>query len=399
LGVDFVELAIIGAGPYGLSLAAHMQDSGQSYRIFGDPMGFWTQHMPPGMRLKSEGFASDLYDPHTEFPLKAFCAENDIPYGDIGVPVKVETFVSYGQEFQRRYVPQLEALSVHSLARRNGGFELATATGETLRARKVVVATGIANFAYVPPELDGLPSTRLTHSSQYGDVSRFKGRRVAVLGAGASAIDVAAALNKAGAAVDLIARVDEIRFHDAPREPRPLIERIQAPRSGLGIGWRSRLCTDLPLVFRALPQALRFRAVARHLGPAPCWFTRDDIVGRVAMHLGVSVADAKMLDGSLCLSLREPNGATRVLEVDHLVAATGFRVAVSRLGFLAPALKSGLTLADDTPVLGRHFESSVPGLYFIGAAAANTFGPMLRFAFGANYAAKRVLRHLLKARA
>jgi len=399
LGIDFVDLAIIGAGPYGLSLAAHLHDNGRSYRIFGEPMGFWTGHMPPGMRLKSEGFASDLYDPDQNFPLRTFCAQTNVPYADIGLPVKVETFIAYGQAFQRRYVPQLEAVRIHAVARRGRAFELTTAVGEALRARAVVVATGIADFAYVPPELAGLPEARLTHSSQHGDVRRFNGRRVAVLGAGASAIDVAAALRAAGAAVELIARVSEIRFHDAPREPRPWIERIQAPRSGLGIGWRSRLCTDFPLVFHALPRALRFRAAARHLGPAPCWFMREEIVGRVATHLGVSVADAKALDGSLRLTLREPNGATRVLEVDHLVAATGYRVAVSRLGFLDPALKSGLALADDTPVLGRHFESSVRGLYFIGAAAANSFGPMLRFAFGANYAAKRVSRHVLKARA
>ena len=350
--------------------------------------------MPPGMRLKSEGFASDLYDPASEFPLKAYCAEMQIPYADVGSPVGVETFIAYGLEFQRRYVPQLEHVQVSALCPANEGFTLTTAEGETVSARQVVVATGIADFAYVPPPFDALPNTIVTHSVQHGDVSRFQGRRVAVLGAGASALDVAVALKAAGASVDLIARRKAILFHDPPDEPRPLIRRIKAPRSGLGVGWRSRMCTDIPLAFHALPESLRHRIVERHLGPAPGWFVRDAAVGHVAMHLGAALTGARVVDDKVRITFRQQGGDDQQMEVDHVVAATGFRVALSRLGFLDQALQSRIRKADDTPVLDRHFQTSVPGLYIIGAAAANSFGPLLRFAFGAKYAARRVSRHL-----
>ena len=394
---EAVDIAIIGAGPYGLSLAAHLRDSGRSVRTFGSPMQFWAQHMPKGMSLKSEGFASNLYDPGARFPLKAYCAENGVAYADIGLPVKLETFIAYGREFQRRYVPALEDTRIAALTAQAGGFELRTAGDETLRARRVVVAAGIMNFAHLPAPLAELADRWVTHSSRHGDLSRFAGQRVAVVGAGASAVDIAALLNRAGAHVDLITRRTTIAFHNAPVEPRPLLARLKAPRSGLGTGWRSRLCTDIPDVFHALPVALRLRAVEKHLGPAPCWFTRDAVVGHVQMHLGTTLAQARVQGEKLQLGLRNGNGQDAQLEVDHVIAGTGYKVALARLPFLDAALQTGLRKVADTPVLDHRFESSVPGLHFIGAAAANSFGPLLRFAYGANFAAKRVARHLARA--
>ena len=182
--------------------------------------------MPRGMCLKSEGFASDLYDPGRRFTLKAYCAEHGIQYRDIGLPVRIDTFIAYGLEFQRRYVPQLENSQVVSLSRGPAGFELKTEHGETVSARRVVVAAGILNFAHVPPPLKHLPDERLSHSSEPGDLGRFRDRRVAVVGAGASALDMAALLLEAGAKVDLIARRRAIAFHDAPVEPRSFFFKV-----------------------------------------------------------------------------------------------------------------------------------------------------------------------------
>ena len=314
-----VDIAIIGAGPYGLSLAAHLRNSGQRLRIFGAPMRSWSHHMPNGMHLKSEGFASNIYDPNGKFTLKAFCAERAIPYGDIGVPVAVETFIAYGREFQRRYVPEVENVEITSLKGSAGHFDLTTSTGEIVHARRVVLATGIVSFAYLPPVLDAIPREIVSHSSQHGDLSGFKGRKVAVLGAGASAVDIAALLLQVGANVELIARRQTIQFHDPPNEPRPFLQRLKAPRSGLGTGWRSRMCTDIPLVFHAMPQPLRIRAVARHLGPAPCWFVRDAVADRLPMHLGVSLGGAYAQDGRARLILCQPGRDDWELEVDHVI--------------------------------------------------------------------------------
>lgn len=396
LTASTVDIAIIGAGPYGLSLAAHLRGRRQSVRIFGSPMLAWSNHMPQGMHLKSEGFASNLYDPEGKFTLEAYCAEQAIPYADIGLPVAIETFIAYGREFQRRYAPDLEDVQITSLKNSPGFFELTTAAGEIARARQVVVAAGIVNFGYIPPLLKSIPASMISHSSQHSDLSGFKGRKVAVLGAGASAVDIAALLLQVGADVELIARRQTIQFHDPPNEPRPLLQRLKAPRSGLGTGWRSRLCTDIPLVFHAMPESLRLRAVARHLGPAPCWFVRDAVADRLPMHLGATLTDARTHEDRVRLALRLSGQEDLEVEVDHVIAATGYKAAVSRLAFVDESVQSRVRTAEGAPILNRHFESSVPGLYFVGAAAANSFGPLLRFAYGARFAAERVAASLAR---
>jgi thioredoxin reductase len=396
LNASVIDIAIIGAGPYGLSLAAHLSRTGKSFRIFGEPMRFWSRHMPRGMRLKSEGFASSLYDPDSEFTLEQYCKEQGLPYAHVGLPVPLETFIAYGREFQRRYVPQLEHVEVEKLQERSPGFELTTSSGEIVRARRVIVATGIGSFTHLPPALEALPSTLVSHSSHHADVAPLSGRRVVVLGGGSSAIDIAALLSEAGAAPELVARTESLKFHDAPVEPRPLMERIMEPRSGLGTGWRSRLSCDVPLVFHALPEDLRIRVVARHLGPAPCWFTRDTIVGKVPLHLGATLEGAEPTGSGIRVNFSQ-SGEKKSVEADHLIAGTGFKVALSRLEFMDAALRARIRCAVDTPILGRRFESSVQGLYFVGISAANSFGPLLRFAFGAGYAAKRLSRHLAAA--
>ena len=151
------DVAIIGAGPYGLSIAAYLKARGVGVRIFGRPMQTWLKNMPKGMRLKSEGFASSLYDPDSTFTLEAYCKEKGIPYSDIGLPVPLDVFASYGLEFQRRFVPEVEDTLVKALHRSQGGFQLQLETGETLTARRVVVAVGLTHFEYLPPVLAALP--------------------------------------------------------------------------------------------------------------------------------------------------------------------------------------------------------------------------------------------------
>ncbi|MDP9017499.1 MAG: NAD(P)-binding domain-containing protein [Candidatus Eremiobacteraeota bacterium] len=388
------DTVIIGAGPYGLSLAAHLRAGGRSLRILGAPMKFWSNHMPRGMCLKSEGFASDLYDPGHEFPLRAYCAEQGIEYRDIGLPVRIGTFIAYALEFQRRYVPELEDTQVLTLSPGAAGFELKTDSGETVLARRVVVAAGLMNFGYIPPLFAALPKGWVSHSSEHHDLQKFRDRRVAVIGAGASALDLAALLLEAGAKVELVARRSAIAFHSAPREPRSFLDTLKAPRSGLGTGWRSRMCTDAPLAFHAMPQSFRFRVVERHLGPAPGWFVRDAVVGRLPMHLRATMTNARIADDQVQLSFSQPSVGETQIAVDHVIAATGYRVDMSRLPFMQHDTLARLNQAEGTPILDRHFESSVRDLYVIGAAAANSFGPLLRFAYGAKFAAKRVAARL-----
>jgi thioredoxin reductase len=390
-----IDVAVIGAGPYGLSIAAHLRARNVAFRIFGTPMSSWRNHMAAGTLLKSFGFASSLYDPGSTFTLAHFCQEQGLPYSDVVDPVSLETFIAYGMEFQKRFVPSLEQTDITSLCRSAKGFTLTTQTGELVSASRVIVAVGVTHFGYIPPLFADLSQELVTHSSQHTEVGKFSGRTVAVVGAGASSADLAGLLQEAGAKVHMIVRRDAIHFHDPPAaEPRPIFHRILWPRSGLGQGWPARLCTDLPLVFHALPEKLRFRAVQRINGPAPGWFAKSKVVGHVTMHLGTSMKAATANGNGVILHISQRDGTVKDLHVDHVIAATGYKVKLQRLDFLDPDLRGQIKEVDDTPVLNTNFESSVPGLYLVGLAAASSFGPLCRFAYGAKFTAARIARHL-----
>ncbi|MBZ5634687.1 MAG: NAD(P)-binding domain-containing protein [Acidobacteriia bacterium] len=390
------DVAIIGAGPYGLSVAAHLKARGVDFRIFGHAMSTWLNHMPKGMRLKSEGFASCLYDPKSELTLEKYCQAKGLPYQDVGLPVPLETFSSYGLEFQQRFVPNLENKLVTSLSRESVGFKICLDNGEVVAAKKVVIAVGLSYFAQVPSRLSALSEEFVTHSRKHNTVDRFKGREVAVVGAGASALDLAAILHQNGASVQVIARKPEIRFQGAPRLPRPLLKRFRAPMTTIGPGWQSVFCTEAPLLFRQLPESIRLEAVRKILGPAPCWFTKDEVVGKVAFHTGVGITKVEARNNRVSLELTDSAGARRVVSADHVIAATGYKVDLRRITFFNQNVLARIASVEETPVLSSNFESSIPDLYFLGILAANTFGPVLRFACGAGFAARRLSHHLAR---
>jgi thioredoxin reductase len=304
--------------------------------------------------------------------------------------------VGYGQEFQRRLVPNLEEKMVVSLERTGGGFTVRLDDGEQLQARQVIVAVGISHFHYLPPVFSGLPTDFVTHTSFHNNFDQFRGREVTVIGSGSSAADVAAALHQAGADTQMVARRPEIRFHSQLQLPRPLMESIKAPMTGLGPGWRSLMCTKAPLLFHKMPAKFRLEIVRRHLGPAPGWFVKDQIVGQVPFQGGVQIRAAKVQDGRVHLELVDHDGVARTLVTDHVIAGTGYRVDLQRLTFLSPEFRASIRSLEQTPVLSTKFESSVPGLYFVGAASANSFGPLARFAYGAGFTSRRLSAHLAR---
>jgi thioredoxin reductase len=396
-----LDVAIIGAGPYGLSLAAHFKQKGIRFRIFGRPMDSWLRHMPKGMSLKSDGFASTVSHPDNGFTLKHFCAERGIEYADLGSPVRLDTFSAFGLAFKDRFLPELEDKLVTGLERCENGFRVQIDDGEVVHARRVVLAVGITHFAYVPPSLIHLPEEFVSHSFAHHDLERFRGQSVVVIGGGSSAIDLAGLLNDIAREVQLVTRRTELKFHEKQQMevPRSLWERLRRPQSGLGPGLKSRFCSNWPLAFHFLPESLRLKVVRTHLGPAGGWFARDMIAGRVPLVLGSSVENAGVKDGKVQLRLRSANGGIREIGADHVIAATGYRVDLGRLKFLSTEVRDEIKTVDGTPILSSSFESSIQGLYFVGVAAANSFGPLMRFAYGAGFAARRLTRAMVKATA
>jgi cation diffusion facilitator CzcD-associated flavoprotein CzcO len=391
---NLCPVAIIGAGPYGLSIAAHLRARGVEFRIFGTPMSSWQAQMPAGMMLKSHGFASNLFDPQRRYPLKRFCTENGIEYHDYGLPVSLETFTAYGLAFQEQFVPEVEDRVIVALEQSSEGFSLRLDNGETVAARRVVVAVGISYFRHVPECLSHLPPDLVSHSSDHYDLSRFKGRDVSVLGAGASALDLVALLHGVGT-VRLIARRSSLDWNTKYDTYRPLWRRWY-PLCGLGGGdWRKRFYEHGPMLFRYLPAKTRLQIVRTVLGPAGGWPVKK-CVEQMPLLLGHVVRQAEARNGRVHLRLIATNGAERTLWTDHLIAATGYRVDARRLTFLSESLLSRLLSIESTPILSANFESSIPSLYFVGLASANTFGPVMRFTLGARYTARRLAWHFAK---
>jgi thioredoxin reductase len=242
-----------------------------------------------------------------------------------------------------------------------------------------------------------LPAEFLSHSARHHHVEQFRGRKLVVVGGGSSALDWAALLSEAGAGVQLVARQAALKFHGKPTgKQRSLWERVQHPQTGLGPGWRSSFYANAPAAFHRLPQNLRLEIVKRTLGPSGGWFIKDKIMNDVPLLLGHTLQRAEIRDGKVHLQLRAQDGTQREIATDHVIAATGYRVDLERLAFLSSEIRSKLKAVGGTPVLSPTCESSMPGLYFVGIAAANSFGPVMRFAFGADFAARTVTRALVK---
>ena len=391
-----IDVAIIGAGPYGLSLAAQLKVLGVEHQVFGTPMSFWRGSMPPGMELKSEGPACDLFDLRREFTIGQFYKEISRPFiGRVIVPAEI--FLAYGLQFQKKFVPDVDLRDVANVSRSDDKFILRLQDGSVLRAARVVVATGIRDYAYVPDALRGLPKEFVTHSAEYGPVDHLAGRKVLVIGGGASAVDLAWSLFERGSDVSLVCRQPKIKFHSEPPPRRNWYSAICSPDTPIGGGWNLFFYTHAPHIFRLLPEKTRRRIIATALGPSPGWFMTDRVPSRVPILGGLQLTGTEAVKSRVNLIADATDGRARTLTADHVVAATGYRIDINRLAFLDDALKKGVRMSGGAPILSANFESSEPELYFIGVASAATFGPLMRFVAGAEFTVQNLSHRLASA--
>ena len=404
-------VVIVGAGPYGLTAAAHLADSGLPVRVFGGVMDSWRIRMPAGMYLKSTPSASNLSAPGPGSTLADFCRVEGLDPPDEFHPIEVGLFVRYGEWFQRRLVPQVEPTAVARVERRPGGYRVTLEDGEEFDARAVVVASGLVGVAHVPPELLALspkgpdPDGPVSHSSQHPGFEAFAGRRVAVVGAGQSALESAALLHEAGARVWVVARAPKVLWGTPPAPARRsgLYQAVK-PETPLGHGWSLKAVSELPHYVRRMPVAARLYLMKNVLGPAGGWWLRDRVEGRVPVSSGRRVSRAEVVGDEVRLTLDSAAAAvtgspalgldTGSLTVDHVLAATGYRVDVARVDWLSEDLRGAIRQVPGTgsPQLDPWCRSSVPGLYFTGLASAPTLGPLMRFVAGTVYTAPRVAK-------
>jgi Pyridine nucleotide-disulphide oxidoreductase len=394
-------VVVLGAGPYGLAIAAHLSARGIHARAFGDPMSSWRDQMPRGMYLKSTPSASNIGAPAPGSGLADFCRDTGREPLVGHHPIPLDVFVAYGVWFQQRQVPHLERHQVTGVERHASGFGVTLDSGEELEARSVIVASGHGRYAYVPPELARIapegPSVEgpLSHSGQHHDLSRFAGRDVAVVGAGQSALETAALLHELGAHARVLVRGPVARFGGPPADIDRQAGTPLKPESPLGPGWSHVAFAKLPSLFRRLPLPARLWFVERILGPSGAWWLRERVVGELPVDCGEQIRSAAIDGGRVRLEITGAGGP-HALTVDHVVAATGYHVDVDSLEFLSPELRSRIARSSRSPRLGPSFESSVPGLYFTGLAAAATFGPLMRFVCGTTFAARRIASSLAR---
>jgi FAD-dependent urate hydroxylase len=402
------EVVVVGAGPYGLSIAAYLR-LGSEARLFGIPMGGWRNHMPKGMFLKSAFDASSLAAPAPGWELKDYYAAKAMLPVDGQHVVPLRTFIEYGLWFQRHRVPDVDPRAVSMIAKVGDRFSIRLSDGELLSARQVVIASGHVSYAYAPPEVQSLRTSSalgsgtFSHACEHSDFSTFRRRSVAVIGAGQSALESAVLLYEAGAEVHLLVRSSAILWGSPPRRTaQPLPLSLVKPNSPLGPGWSHVVLSRAPQLVSHLSPAIRLHLVRTVLGPSGGWWLRQRFEGRVNVEMNTAVAQARPTDsGRVVLRLATASGAERSLEVDHVLAATGYRIDLAALRFLDPIIASSLRRVPGSaaPALTRNFESSVPGLYFTGLTAAPTFGPVLRFVCGTAFTAQTISRAILSSRA
>ncbi|MGO9839013.1 MAG: NAD(P)-binding domain-containing protein [Polyangiaceae bacterium] len=389
MSLQDTDVAIVGAGPYGLSLAAQLRDRRVTFRIFGPPMTFWLG-MPVGVNLKSLAFATNIYVPERGHTFPEWCRKRGLEDFE---PCTMQSFAEYGVTMQRRFVPDLEPEEVTHVSAAAGGFEVRLANGLRVSARRVVFATGLSHFAHVPAVLRGLPRELATHTFFISDYSAFRGKEVAVVGAGASAIEAGALVLEAGGSSQVLVREAEAIFHGRVDRVRPLLQRIRGPMSVLGAGRKNWLFQELPLAVHFLPEARRVRLVRSFFGPASPWWIKDRVLGKVPIHVHSEVVSARPAGNRVQLTVRH-EGGERMLEVDHVIAGTGYDIDLARLPYLDPELRGRMRQTEKAPALSMTFETSVSGIHFVGPASAMSFGPLFRFVAGAEFSARMVARHI-----
>ena len=382
------DVAVIGAGPYGLSTAAHLKSvSGLRVQVFGKPMSFWTQNMPSGMCLRSPLEGSNLSDPQSVFNLNKYWAAGR---DQLASPLPLDSFVRYGRWFQENTVRDLDSRAVVQIEMGERCFLLTLEDGEVQTALRLIVATGILPFASRPREFADVPCEFASHSCTHTDLTQFAGKKVIIVGGGQSALESAALLHEGGATTEVLVRQPVV--HWTWSKPwlhtcKPVSKMLYA-WPDVGPAGVSHIIAK-PHLYRRFPRGVQDRWGVRAIRPAGAWWLRKRLAD-------VPITTGKFVQfiSPNCkrVTLRLNDGSER--SADHVLLATGYRVNLSRYEFLSANLKQRVEQVNGYPKLNVGFESSVAGLHFLGAPAAWSFGPLMRFVAGAEFAARSVASYI-----
>jgi thioredoxin reductase len=388
------DVLVIGAGPFGLSISAHLRNRGVEHTIVGRPMDTWRAHMPQGMFLKSEPYGSVISSTTLGYDIATYSTLHGFDdYVDRVGPLSIERFVGYADWFADQLVPDIRDVTVTGVTPVDGGFHVEFAEESPVFARQVILATGLLPYAHIPDELSGLPSDLMTHSSVYDRLDQFRGRRVAVVGGGQSSLQTGALLHELGADVQVVMRSRQVIWEEQIPPELRLIDYIRQPPSKLCEGWGC-VFYDSPDAFRLLPESIRISKALTTLGPKGAWWLRDRVEGVVDVLTGHRIKSAQPHGSGVRLHLDGPRQSS--IEADHVIAGTGFRIDVARLSFLSEEIQAALVTRANCPLVNRAGESTVPGLYFAGAHTMVSLGPGVRFISGTHHTSAQLARSVAR---
>lgn len=373
------DLLVIGAGPYAYAAAAYAGDRGIDTTIVGGPMAFWRDQMPADMYLRS---GTDWHlDAQGEHTFEAFVEERGLDRSALD-PIPIGVFLDHADWFGTAKGLAPDPRLVADLAKSDGTFLATLEDGSTIEADRVLAAPGVGFFAQLPEWATAVPEDRRSHTRDRVVFDDLADARVAIIGGRQSAYEWAALLCDHGAA-----RVDVVHRHPTPAFARvgwafvdDYVEQTLATRGW----WRGLSPDDQAAIARRFWEVGRLTLehwLVPRLDPAVVQRHPETAV------VGVEPAD----DGPIRLTLSDGE----VLEVDHVVFASGFKADLSRVPYLAGVLDR-VSVTDGFPDLSEGFETTLPGLYVVGFAATRDFGPFYGFTKGCPSAATIVVEEMLR---
>ncbi len=346
-------VAIIGAGPYGLSLASHLAYNNIPFVILGKPMELWRKHTFNSMNLRSDYATSEIDHPANRFQFERFCSDFNISLADVSGQLPVSIYRKYLDWCQDQFTFNIDEQLASNISRSAAGFNIQTEQNGTFTARKVVLATGIAHHLHIPDEFNSHPG--VIHSYHTRTIESINNQKVLVVGAGQSAAESIAVLAGNNNSVEWYTRLEPIFFSEPLNLPKWLFDQI----------------VRLPRFIRLLNPAIIQKTLSL--------FSATTIT-----------PNFKAVVGSVPHHRQRPD----LDQYDKIIVATGYRYQMSELSFIDSSLRNLIRLRNNYPLVSDRFESSMSGLYFLGAITEPFFGPPMKFMIGARYSSAVLARAL-----
>lgn len=367
-----LDVIIVGSGPFGISLASHAVSNNLKYKLFGYPMDFWKNQMPQDMFIRTPHEFVSFSDSKDELTVQQFSKETGT---ELFTPLPRPIFIEYANWFAKKSGIEFTKEKVTKVSHNDGYYEVISESGEHYVSRNVVVATGVEHYKYLPDFLKGMPSNLVSHTSGYTKFSHLKGKKVVVLGSGQSAWEAAGLLHRDGAEVELIYRKRTPNYAGSRENEIAL--------------------RDVGNVFYNLPKVEKETGWGQSPGSI-AHFLKPFVEGIVPQSPGVEIKKVEMVNKDE-IQITLSNGEERL--VNHIVAATGFRIDIDKVPFFDKNLLSAIDREEGYfhfPKLNESFESSFPGLYFAGPLSSHSHGPTFRFILGLRKTAFSIIPSIVK---